>query len=419
VNLRGNPHAKFVLVNYASKDHLDEYIRLNHMADIESGRLVVYRFTEPTPFRMSHAKNLAHRLGILEGADVLVNLDADNYAGDGADEWLAGTFNGARKFAWARMVKDGTMDRGISGRIAVTPEAFLLAGGYDEKYEHWASDDKDFHVRLCKLGYFGEEIPREHLRAVRHNDKVRFAEYPHIKPELLTGEDFCQVGENPVVNAGRIGCGVVYRNWDREPIEISPVPARIFGIGMHKTATTSLNRALQLLGYRSGHWENAHWARAIYDEMAQYGRSATLERYYAVSDLPIPLLFRELDTAYPGSKFVLTARDDQEWLASVRNHWSHNNPHRAAWSTDPFTHRVHKLLYGQKGFDAELFLRRYRRHNAEVREYFAGRPRDLLVMDMSKGAGWYEICGFLRRAIPDEPYPHQLRALTFEAGAGI
>ena len=33
-----------------------------------------------------------------------------------------------------------------------------------------------------------------------------------------------------------------------------PLRPRIFGLGLNKTATTSLHRALELLGFRSLHW---------------------------------------------------------------------------------------------------------------------------------------------------------------------
>lgn len=42
--------AVFVVVNYNSRDNLAGYLE-SHRALIESGRLVVYGFTEPTPFR--------------------------------------------------------------------------------------------------------------------------------------------------------------------------------------------------------------------------------------------------------------------------------------------------------------------------------------------------------------------------------
>src|SRR5208337_3736572 len=118
-NLRDNPAARFVLVNYNSPDHLDEFIRKGHMDAIESGRLSVYRFTEPGPFRMAHAKNLAHRLAMRDGADALVNIDADNFAGPDFDRYVADALSGGDTFLWAHMRK-GEMRRGISGRIAVT-----------------------------------------------------------------------------------------------------------------------------------------------------------------------------------------------------------------------------------------------------------------------------------------------------------
>jgi hypothetical protein len=168
-----------------------------------------------------------------------------------------------------------------------------------------------------------------------------------------------------------------------------------------------------MLGIDAAHWKSAHWAKAIWEEMTAAGKSPTVERSYALCDLPIPLLYRELDTAYPGSKFNLTIRDENEWLESVRRHWDRNiNPFRSAWDTDPFTHRVHNLLYRRKDFDAETFLNRYRRHNAEVLDYFQERPNDLLIMDMTQGDGWPELCAFLGKPIPAAQYPH-----AFKTGA--
>jgi hypothetical protein len=410
-NLRDNAKARITLVNYNSPDHFDDFIRANHAADIESGRLSVYRFTEPGPFRMAHAKNLAHRLAIMDGADVLVNMDADNYAGRGFDQYVSTQLSEDKVFLWANMRKgdlEYTKRRGISGRIVVTKHAFFAVGGYDEVFAEWGPDDKDFNVRLRRLGFEPREIDLQYLNAVSHNDKMRFREYPHLRT-TSTAEDFDLPGRTHIriANAGNFGCGVVYKNFGREPIELLPLPTRIFGVGMQKTATNSLNKALIELGYDSAHWKSAHWAKAIWEEMQCYGRSITLERSYALTDLPIPVLFRELDAAYPGSKFILTVRNEDEWIESVRKHWSDQNPFRAQWDTDPFTHRIHTAIYGRRKFDEQVMCERYHRHNAEVKEYFKDRPRDLLVMNMSAGDGWYALCGFLRRPLPTTPYPKE------------
>ena len=408
----GYPSAKFIVLDYNSSDHLLDYLRINHREHLESGRLVVYSSREAGAFRMAHAKNMAHRLGMLEGGDVLVNLDADNFTGPDFAKYLAEHFaSEPERFLWAKMVKQGPerLPRGINGRIAVTSRAFVNVGGYDEQFDTWSPDDKDFNLRLQRLGYRGREIERRFLSAVMHNDRMRFREYPHASAKEEAFESV-QWSEATIVNWGKIGCGSVFRNLDPEQaVELRPLPTRIFGIGMHKTATTSLHAALNLLGLDSAHWKNAHWAKAIYEEMIASGRSSTLERHYALSDLPITLLYKELDRAYPGSKFILTVRGEEAWLKSVENHWSHErNPFRSTWSTDPFTHRVHRLLYGQKGFDRDIFLARYRRHNTEVLEYFKDRPDDLLVMDMDRGAGWNELCSFLNCPVPAGEYPRRL-----------
>lgn len=411
-NMRDNTrdNCTFIVLDYNSRDGLDRYLK-GFCNEIQSGKLAVYSFPTANKFHMAHAKNMAHRCGMLEGANVLCNLDADNFAGEGAADYIEGQIGSpSRCFLWSEMVKDGEgrLPKGISGRIAVTTDAFVKVGGYDEKYATWSPDDKDFQTRLCRLGYYAQKMDNRFLKAILHNDRLRFREYPEAKSQVTEDGFHSDIyeSENTIANFGNFGCGTVYRNFDFDhPIELKPLPTRIFGIGLHKTATTSLHKALQILGYDSAHWENAHWAKAIWDEMKSSGRSLTLEKHYALSDLPISILYKELDKAYPGSKFILTIRDEADWLRSVRDHWdSDKNPFRAAWATDPFTHRIHKELYGQKGFDADVFLKRYRRHNAEVQEYFGNRSDDLLIMQQHR-LGWIELCKFLNKPVPDQSYP--------------
>ena len=55
----------------------------------------------------------------------------------------------------------------------------------------------------------------------------------------------------------------------------------------------------------------------------------------------------------------------------------------------------------------EIYVWRYEEHNAAVVEYFAKRPPDLLVLDVTKGDGWPLLCGFLGLDVPDVPFPHE------------
>jgi hypothetical protein len=413
------PDVKFVILDYNTSDNLHEYLQTAHGELLKSGKLVVYSHTETGPFQMAHAKNMAHRVGLLEGADILVNLDADNLTGKGFAQFIAKAFSsGERLFLWANMIK-GVLPRGISGRIAVSRDAFLLSGGYDEKYATWGPDDKHFNGRLRRLGFEGVEIPPQYLQGVKHNDKLRFREYKHVETSATEEEFKLADCTDTVSNYGTVGCGVVYKNFDfNTPITLDPIPTRVFGIGLHKTATTSLHKAFEILGLSSAHWKNAHWAKKIWTEMASLQGSRTLEQFYCLSDLPFPVLYEQLDVAYPNSKFILTVRDEGDWIRSVRNHWSDVNKFKKQWDTDPFTHKIHRELYGQKGFNYEVFLQRYRKHNLEVAKYFEHRPDDFLLMDMDHDNKWEKLCPFLNCAIPTRAYPKTFVTLTDDAVCG-
>lgn len=440
-NLADNPHSKFVILDYGSQDNLLEFLR-PYLAD---GRVVVYSYPRSGPFQMAHAKNMAHRLGILEGADILVNLDADNFLGAGFEDFVADNVQ-YNTFLWSGYVKGkGRRYRGVSGRIAVTPAAFIKSGGYNERFNTWAPDDKDFNNRLIFLGYKPIEIDLKYLEAIPHGDGLRFQEYPHVRESALGEEEKLPAIKMGVTNFGNIGCGEVFMGglrcidpthtmtahhgiWHgddgikpctfapKESITLAPIPTRIFGIGMHKTATTSLNTALLTLGYESLHWPSGAWARDVWNEMESLGSSPTLERTYAASDLPISLLYAELDRAYPGSKFILTIREEVDWLRSVRDHFSTRNPYRWEWDVYPFSNKIHQVLYGRKDFDVDVFLKRYRQHNEDVIRYFQFRPDDLLVL--REPMGWASLCNFLGNPIPNKSYPRKF-VTTTPRGEGI
>src|SRR5208282_158379 len=179
-------------------------------------------------------------------------------------------------------------------------------------------------------------IDNRYLHAINHNAAIRFKEWPHAqKYEDANQVDIIKARTETVVNQGKFGVGTVYRNFQPIPVEIAPLPTRVFGIGLHKTGTTSLHEAFKMLGFDSLHWGTGE-APLIWYEMNALGRSSTLEQFYALSDNPIPLLYEKLDKAYPGSKFILTIRDEIDWLASVRKLFDYkHNPTRHLWDIYP------------------------------------------------------------------------------------
>jgi uncharacterized membrane protein len=422
------PNCKFVVLDYGDPGDLQAYLSSNHAPDILTGRVVVYSYRTTAPFHVAHAKNMAARCGILEGADILVTLDADNFTGPGFAQHIANRFSAEDARPSIFLVPNhlyiqslphgpGRPCRGFAGRLAVRAQDFIKMGGYDEAYNTWRGEDIDLMFRLMRSGYEIRHIDNCYLNAIPHNAAVRFKEYPEARQYENPDEvKAIRARTETVVNYGQFGIGSVYHNFGSAPIDLGPVPTRIFGIGLHKTGTTSLHAAMAILGLDSFHWGSGE-APKIWQEVHSTGTSKTLEQWYALSDLPIPILYKKLDAAYPGSKFILTVRNEEKWLTSVERLWDPRyNPTRYIWDIWPFTHRVHKALYGRETFDRQVFLERYRSHNAEVVEYFRYRSGDLLVMNFDAGAGWAELCGFLGAQVPDVPYPTRNPSIALVQG---
>lgn len=199
------------------------------------------------------------------------------------------------------------------------------------------------------------------------------------------------------------------------PPNLDPRP-KVFGIGFHKTGTTSLGRALRSMGYRiqKGFNFNRPGKRIVIPapvtlEKVRDVAFGMVPRYAAFEDNPWPLLFRELDAAFPGSKFILTTRDPQRWIRSASRYFGTK------------TNGMFELIYNRPSFciaGNEDFARaRFERHNREVLEHFAGRPDDLLVWNLEAEADWPLLCDFLHAPIPKSPFPHGKNSAAAQAPA--
>ena len=174
-------------------------------------------------------------------------------------------------------------------------------------------------------------------------------------------------------------------------------PPKIFCIGFHKTGTTSLYAALTQLGFRvSGAIGDSWTADEIRARGAQFCID-TMENFDAAEDMPWPHFFRELDEAFPGSKFILTVRDPDAWFTSLDNHFGHQETELNAFAYGRDSARAH----GHK----DHWIATYEAHNARVRDYFQARPGDLLEMNLAEGDGWEKLCQFLDRTAPETPFP--------------
>ncbi len=158
----------------------------------------------------------------------------------------------------------------------------------------------------------------------------------------------------------------------------------VWGLGLSRTGTTSLEKALKILGYNPIHYPY---------------RFEDIEGYDSGSDIPILLWFEELDQKYPNSKFIWTERDISSWLVSCKKYFAlHSNPPQRVLE-------LRQDCYSCLDFDQARFREAYYQWGAKVLNYFKDRPEDLLVLRVTDGEGWEKICPFLGQSIPDQLFP--------------
>jgi|GEM_PF-1070993 len=187
-------------------------------------------------------------------------------------------------------------------------------------------------------------------------------------------------------------------------------PNKVFGIGFHKTGTTSLANALEILGYKTIHGDirkAPYYGTEGRDLVENYINKnnynlPTFNKYDAFTDNPYFSIWKELIKMFPNGKYILTVRDENEWLESCVRYFAGRRirPMRV-WMfkehADPSADEQSK----------KAWLEKYRNHNKEVINHFKSINKELLIMDISKGEGWDLLCPFLSRPIPPVQFPHK------------
>ena len=176
---------------------------------------------------------------------------------------------------------------------------------------------------------------------------------------------------------------------------------KVFVIGFHKTGTTSLGKALQILGYKvCGSLKEGYNYRKYNDPKTYIWEQAKdlLPIYEAFQDTPWFLFYKELYEMHPDAYFILTIRPEEKWLRSVQKHFGNKK------------FKYHDLIYDTSDSmsNGSHYIAKYKKHNEEVVAFFQGNPRFkiLHVEDVE----WKEIGDFLGIDPPKTKFPHANKA---------
>ena len=184
---------------------------------------------------------------------------------------------------------------------------------------------------------------------------------------------------------------------------------KVFCIGLSKTGTSSLAKALEYMGFHVGRRQKIfkdHLPELDLIESIQSNKHDELLKviplFDAFVDNPWPLLYKALANEYPDAKFILTTREEGSWLQSVKAYFGNSRSD------------FRRLTFGYEspiGHEA-AYLAAYRKHNQEVLAFFKQAPQNLLILPLESNNKWKLLSEFLKVGAPNLDYPIENRTNT-------
>lgn len=153
----------FVLLDYNSTDGLDEWVKmLQNYIDI--GILQYYRTNAPMHYHRSHSRNMAFRLA---NAEIICNLDADNYLGKGFAEYILNEYD--KSVDGYIFITSSLNSRDVFGRLCIRTQDFYTVRGYNESLDGYGVEDLELFDRLLQSGLHQKTFLNEAFhRAIYH-----------------------------------------------------------------------------------------------------------------------------------------------------------------------------------------------------------------------------------------------------------
>lgn len=181
---------------------------------------------------------------------------------------------------------------------------------------------------------------------------------------------------------------------------------KIFGIGLGRTGTKSLTKALNLLGFNIVHYPIDE---SVLEELQNGSyKLSILNTCDGITDITVAPYYAQLYKEYPGSKFILTTREKCSWIESMKIHWNQKTDDINAPEYElkmKIRYFLRAAVYGCLQYNIDRLSYVYNQHMKNVLEYFEDKPDALLVIDINDGEGWEKLCPFLGMDIPDLDFP--------------
>lgn len=218
-------------------------------------------------------------------------------------------------------------------------------------------------------------------------------------------------------------------------------PLEVLCLGLSRSGTDSLSKALVRLGYDETYHgmqvvshrmsDAPQWYRLVKAKLV--GKKAFLcaEEFdklighcMAVTDAPCCLFSEDLIRCYPNAKVVLNRRRDvKAWEESVKTNLfgmyaSWIKHFKTYFQTDLFWIRLwgwsllEPLMTTPWEQNTEKMGEMYEKHYDEIKNICRNEGREYLEWTVEDG--WDPLCKFLGKAVPDEPFPRGNSTADFQ-----
>ena len=161
---------EFNLLDYNSTDGLERWVKQQGEL-FDTGIFNYYKTITPTYYHRTHSRNMAFRLST---GDIVCNLDADNYLGEGFAAYILNLFcmSDEKVFYTPRY-----SERDVIGRLCLWRKHFLSVNGYNEALPGYGLEDIELYYRLWNSGIEQEFISENRFcKAIHHSHEERVSQ---------------------------------------------------------------------------------------------------------------------------------------------------------------------------------------------------------------------------------------------------
>jgi hypothetical protein len=194
---------------------------------------------------------------------------------------------------------------------------------------------------------------------------------------------------------------------------------KYFVVSLHRSGTLSVSDYLNRAGILAKHWPVYHDGVNLEEKIVGHETDAgfiakvlepVTERFDAVADVPIPVLYRELFSKYPEARFIYLYRSPLDWARSVRSHYT--QAHKEL-EFRPFVRALYWTYFDWRprridDLTDDQLIWMHGQHTANVVSFFEAAPSQLGCFDLTDKDCGAKLAAFVGCTTPVAFYPVNL-----------